>query len=104
MSAVKFFKLITQDKDLNSVQDNLVRSLNPVFNTPILFGNLLTEIPLLTGLNTINHKLGRTLTGWIIVRKRASADIYDNQDTNASPASTLLLTSSAPVLVDIYVF
>lgn len=100
----KFTKQSTQDPDLNKVQDNLTRTLNPVFNTPILEGNLLQKIPLLTGSNTINHKLGRTLIGWMITRQRGAASIYDAQDLNSMPASTLILISSAPAIVDIYVF
>lgn len=99
-----FTKLITHDPDLNKVQDTLVRTLNPVFNTPILGGNLIQGAILKTGFNAINHKLGRTLVGWIIVRQRAAASIYDDQDFNTVPAQTLILVTDAPVTVDIYCF
>lgn len=101
---IKLQKQPTQDPDLNKVQDNLIRTLNPVFNTPIMGGNLLQQIPLKIGSNSVNHKLGRTLVGWYLTRKRGSADIYDNQDNNIVPASTLLLISDTDIIVDIYVF
>ena len=102
MSLPKFFKLKGADSD--QVQDNLVRTLNPLFDTPILGGIVLTNISLASGANTINHKLGKKLSGWLIVRQRASASIYDTQDTNQTPELTLKLNSSAAVVVDIYCF
>lgn len=104
MSLEKFSKQITNDADLNKTQDNLVRTLNPVFNTPILAGNLLQLVPLVIGPNTIDHLLGRKLIGWMITRQRALANIYDIQDSNKMPTSTLILISDANVTVDLYVF
>lgn len=104
MSLEKFSKQITNSPDLNKTQDNLVRTLNPVFNTPILAGNLLQVVTLVIGPNNIDHLLGRKLTGWMITRQRALANIYDIQDSNKMPASTLILVSDANVTVDIYAF
>lgn len=103
-AAVKFYKITTDNTDLNKVQDNLIRTLNPVFNTPILNGSILQNVALVAGSNIVNHKLGRDLLGWKIVRQRAAANIYDNQDNNLTPSKNLLLISDAPVIVDIYVF
>lgn len=100
----KFQQTNTQDHDLTTVQINLVRTLNPIFNTPTLGGNLLTSQILKAGANSINHGLGRNLNGWQIVRQRSQANLWDNQDNNNSPQLTLALNSSASVVVDIYVF
>lgn len=100
----KYPVLNTSDSDLATVQRNLVRVLQPIFNTPILGGNLLTNQTLVTGLNSINHGLGRNLNGWIPVRIRSSATFFDSQDTNKTPQLTLALNSSADVIADIYVF
>jgi len=78
--------------------------LNPLLTNPALQGNILKSVVLASGDNTINHKLGRKLQGWIIVRQRASASMYDKQDSNARPELTLVLNASAAVTVDIYVF
>lgn len=104
MSLIKFPKLQSTDQTLNLVQDNLIRTLNPVFDTPTLGGQILTKVPLVIGSNSINHKLGRNLVGWQIVRQRALASIYDTQDTNTTPSITLNLVSDAIVVVDLYVF
>jgi hypothetical protein len=100
----KFNVINVKDPDLATVQRNLVRTLQPIFNTPILGGNLLTGQTLSVGANSINHGLGRNLNGWQIVRQRAQANIWDSQDTNKTPQLTLDLNSSAAVVVDIYCF
>lgn len=103
-SLTQFYITPTGDAALDNVQKNLVRILTPVTSMSLMGGNLLTNQGLGTGDNTINHGLGRTLVGWIIVRQRAAASIYDTQDTNPSPTKTLTLNSSAGVTVDIYCF
>lgn len=78
--------------------------LNPVIACPIINGLLLEDISLETGANVINHKLGRKLIGWIIVRQNADASIYDMQEFNQMPQLTLNLTSSADCNVSLWVF
>lgn len=87
------------------IQDNLVKVLQPVTSNELLNGNILTKIALVSGsVNNIPHGLGRPLIGWYLVRVRASATVYDTQDTNLNPSSTLALHTSAGVTVDIAVF
>ncbi len=94
----------TEDKDLMMLQTKWSSQINPVINSPTNNGSILQNVTLSTGANIINHLLGRKLQGWQIIRQRASASIYDTQDTNQMPTLTLLLTSSATVVVDLYVF
>lgn len=94
----------TDDKNMLLLQTNWATLLNPLLKSPMLLGQVLKSEQLATGVNIINHKLGRKLQGWSIVRQRGSASIYDQQDTNSSPQLTLALVSSAAVSVDIYVF
>lgn len=91
-------------RELSRVQDNVGKTVDQVVANPILNGQLLTGITLAVGSNIINHKLGRILLGWLPVRLRASATLYDTQDSNATPALTLLVTSSAVVVADFWVF
>lgn len=86
------------------MQNAWATQLNPLLANPLAQGQLLKSVSLVSGSNSINHKLGRKLQGWIIVRLRASATVYDTQDANQSPAVTLQLTASAPVTVDLWVF
>lgn len=94
----------TSDRTINQLQQNILASVNPIIANPLSSGILLQKIELKTGLNTVNHKLDRPLTGWMITRQRGPAAIYDKQDTNNTPAVTLLLVSDANVSVDLYVF
>jgi hypothetical protein len=94
----------TTDVSLTLLQSNWASLLDPLLDQLITKGQILENIQLANGANTINHKLGRKLLGWFIVRQRALASIYDTQDTNPTPAVTLRLTSDASVKVDIFVF
>lgn len=94
----------SEDKDLMLMQTAWASQLNPVVNQPQSSGVLLKQVSLVAGDNTIDHRLGRNLQGWQLVRVRAAATIYDKQDTNQLQSRTLILNSSAPVVVDIFVF
>lgn len=94
----------TNDVSLSLLQSNWASLLDPLLDNPITKGLILENVQLVSGTNTINHKLGRKLKGWWIVRQRAAAAIYDTQDTNPTPAVNLKLTSDANVSVDILVF
>lgn len=94
----------TTDVSLSLLQSNWATLLNPVLDNPIVNGQILENVSLVVGPNTINHKLGRKLRGWWIVRQRATGSVYDTQDTNPTPAVTLKLTSDAIVSVDLLVF
>lgn len=78
--------------------------LDPIVSNLITQGIVLKNVQLQIGSNAINHGLGRALQGWVIVRKRGAAAIYDTQDQNQSPQLTLLLTSDAVVNINIEVF
>jgi len=103
----RFQQVQTDDRNLNQVQQNLAKSINPLFVNPIINGNLLPDIILTTGDNYIEHKLGRALIGWIVVRRSdGTSQIFDKQSTLSETLQTtqLLLNSSGSVLVSLYVF
>ena len=100
--ALAIYKSADQNQML--MQNNWSRQLNPLLANPANQSLILKEVSLLSGSNVINHRLGQKLQGWKIVRQRAAASIYDNQDANQSPQLTLVLVSDNPVLVDIEVF
>lgn len=94
----------TDDRNVNQLQSNISVALFPILQNPQTQGSILENVALVNGSNTINHGLNRTLQGWSIVRQRASASIYDNQDNNTNPTKTLILISNAAVTVNLYVF
>ena len=100
----KYQKITTPDRITNQIQDNIGKVVNPLTTIPLNSGSLLPSVSLVSGANSVNHKLGRALVGWFIVRQRSAASVYDTQDTNTTPTLTLNLVSSANVVVDLFVF
>lgn len=97
------------DKDLNLLQNTWSSLINPIISRLQNRSIILQEVKLVSGNNIIEHKLNRKLVGWRIVRKRAAADIFDNQDTNQYQDISIILNSSAgttsvPVIIDLEVF
>lgn len=79
-------------------------TLNPVLSNPLVNGNLLQGVKVVTGLNVINHGLGANLQGYIVVLNTAAVTFYDQQSTNNFPDLTLRLIASGPAIISIYVF
>lgn len=98
----------TDDKDVNQLQRNIAKVVEPVISNPLVNGLILTNVALVTSdPNFIAHKLGRKLQGWFVVRMRdPGAAIYDVNDTFSSEdqARFLVLITGTNVTVDLYVF
>ena len=94
----------TNIKELSLMMTTWRATLNALLALPQNQSVILKKVPLNNGVTNVNHLLGRTLIGWKIVRQRASASIWDSQDSNQTPAATLVLNSNAAVTVDIEVF
>ena len=91
------------DQSLMLLETQWKSQLDPVLANPLISGQLLTNIALVSGSNTINHKLGRALQGYIITGMHGSfAQIYDT--TSPMPALTLVLHASAATNISLYVF
>lgn len=80
------------------------QQLNPLLGAPLAGASLLSDIILTSGSNVINHKLGAKLQGYIVVRSSASSTFFDNQSTNPSPQTTLILNASSATTVSLLVF
>lgn len=94
----------SDDRNFQLMQNSWGAIINPIVNNPANLSLLLKNVSLANGTTTINHLLGRKLQGWKVIRQRASASIYDSQDANQYPELTLVLVSSAVVVVDLEVF
>jgi len=91
----------TDDLVLSLMQNRWGSILNPVIACPMAKVQILADIPLITGANTINHKLGRKPQGWFLTDRDGSASVFRSA---AFTDLTLQLTASAPVTVSIGVF
>ena len=94
----------TDDRNFQMMQSQWSSQLNPVLAKPQIQSSILKNVALTTGTNTINHLLGRPLQGWKVIRLRGPATIYDLQDTNQMQNLTLVLSSSANVVIDLEIF
>lgn len=94
----------SNDQTFQLMQNSWVRVLNPIISNPSVNPTILKNITLKTGSNVINHLLGQKLVGWIVIRQRAEANVYDTQDTCQTPNLTLNLVSSADCVIDLMVF
>ena len=97
-------RIQNQNVETQRYFDQLSQAVSQLGSVSLLDGVLLEGIELSSGDNSVSHKLGRKLRGWIITRKRASATVYDKQDSNTNPNKTLTLNASAAVSVDLWVF
>ena len=105
MSVRNFKKIESDDPVLNRVQQKIQDFLTPFIRSPIIDGVLITNVNLQTGqANPVEHKLDRKIQGWIAVRQRGQAQIWDAQDTNDLPTRTLDLRTDANVSVDLWIF
>lgn len=101
----KFKKLDIPDQIMSRLQDNVDSAINQLPSIQPIQGLLLRNISLSSsGANSVSHKLGRRLVGWQVVRQRASAIIWDSQDSNTSDDLILVLNCSANVTIDLWVF
>lgn len=102
---MKKVKTLNTIGPLARIQDNIVSVLDNITDKEILDGIRVTNVPLISGItNEINHGLGRIPLGWVIIRKRAQADIWDLQDSNVNKSRTLSLACSSDVIIDLWIF
>lgn len=102
--ALSIAKVQTTDRLVNQLQNNIIDSLKPLTSNAQNQGSILTNVALVIGVNSISHGLGEPLTGWTIIRQRSAGSVYDMQDSNPTPQTTLVLVASVAVNVNIYVF
>lgn len=75
--------------------------LNPVIANQLVQGQFIQNYQIISGINTINHKLGRQQQGWFIVDQDASATFYRTQPFNDT---ALVLHSSNACNVSVWMF
>lgn len=101
----RFKKVITKNNEVNQVQKNIEHVINPVLNSEIVNGVLIKDVNLDPSTAIlVHHKLARKPQGWIVVRKGADSRIWDVQDSNQNPTTTLALACSHAVTVDLWIF
>jgi hypothetical protein len=95
---------LTKNLPLPLMSSQWSTQISDLLQNPLVQGSVLPNVALINGTTTVNHKLGKKLTGWILVGINGTAEIYDLQTTNPRPELTLILVSNAAVNVNLYVF
>lgn len=104
-SVKRFKKIKAKESEVNQIQQNIEEVVNPIINAQIVDGVLIRNLKLCAlEANLITHKLGRPALGWIVVRKRADSRIWDIQDANTLNTSSLAITCSHDVEIDLWIF
>lgn len=105
MAITPYRKVRVDDNVLRQMQDAIEMPIRDISKRAILDGQLLEGVALLSSAdNVVNHKLGKTLTGWLVVRQNASSIIWDDQAANGRPQDYLILKCSANVTISLWVF
>lgn len=91
----------SDDTEFQLMQNKWSAILNPLIAKPLSSANILKDIPITMGVNTINHLLGRKMQGWIICDIDANAILYRSQPLNDK---TLTITSNGNCTVNLVVY
>lgn len=91
---------LRQSKNISDLTKNLEVIMREI-QIPLLYGRLIENIALEVGKTTsVNPKLDKAVTGWIVVRRNADANIWDSGATT----NTLNLNTNQNVIISIWVF
>jgi hypothetical protein len=101
-------KIITPDRDLQLIQDNIDAALQPIQNASILNGILLEDVDLTTGVdNLVAHPLGRIpqliLIGVPDVNATIWSPVNSEIGNRSSSAQYINLQCSADCIVSMWV-
>lgn len=92
----------TSITELSQMQTKWASELNPIIGLPLNQGpSFLKNVPIISGSNVINHKLGKTPQGYILVDQTAPITLYRSAVFNNL---TLTLTSSGAGTISLIVF
>jgi hypothetical protein len=87
---------------LDMYQTRIKSILDPVLSKEIIQGQLLSGLTVVSGINVINHKLGRNPIGWFIVDATASVTAYRSGNINST--NITLTFSAGASSVSLWVF
>jgi hypothetical protein len=104
MSLPAFEKLRTGVDNLDRLQDRLLKVLSALLRLPLLDGQLVEDLALTSGLNNLNHGLGRSLRGYLVVRASADVRLWDDDAASSAPQLFHRIQASAPATVTLWVF
>lgn len=108
-----FRRISTDTPDLDRVQDSVSQTLDAVAAEPILNNTLVStmasgqrtvQLQIGTTFQNVAHGLGRAPLGWIVVRRDADTNIWEDPAGNTNAKLFLRLSASVAVNVTLLVF
>jgi hypothetical protein len=100
-----FRKIFTEDPLQQRLQDSIAQSFAQFEKLPQLDSVIVKNIALSAAVdNAVEHKLGREIIGWQIIRQNANAVVYESPTVNTTPSSFVILRASATCTVTILFF
>lgn len=87
--------------EMNLLQTKWASIINPVLSNVATNPTILQNISVVSGNNVINHKLGATPIGWVVIDSNAGVTLYRNAPFNNL---TLTLHSSGSAVISLMVF
>jgi hypothetical protein len=103
---LRYTNTIAKDAETREIDSNVSKVFqslysNPLLNNPVLVRGLLFS----NGIDlSINHKLNRPVTGFIVTNSDGPVNIYQSSTLNLAPNALILLKSNADATVDILFF
>jgi hypothetical protein len=89
-----------ESADIQRLQKNLETAVAQAIKSPLLDGRIIPNVTLASGDNKIEHKLARTLRGYLVIDRTNGATIYRTSIDD----KYLTLNSSAQITVSLWVF
>ncbi len=96
----------SKERDVQEVENSLIRVFNSLYNNPLLNGPTIIKAQVFTSGTdlVVFHKLGRAVTGFIVINSNAPAIVYQSSTINIAPTAQIILKSNTNVTVDIFFF
>ena len=95
------FKKMNIETKINKLQENISLKFDQFDAMPFAKGNYLESVAISTSDTSVNHGLGVTPIGFIILDKNANATVWRS---GTSTDKVLTLRASASVTINLWVF
>lgn len=102
----QYTQVIASDRQVQELNTNVARVFNSLYSNPLLNNPVIVK-GLLFSSGTdllVSHKLGRAVTGYIVINSNAAVNIFQSSSVNSQPTAQIILKSNANATVDLLFF
>jgi len=93
------------NQELSQMQSKVKAAFDNINANLFLSGSILAGVSLTSGSNVVNHKLGRRISGYIVVSSSVASTFNDNISLGSDALqSSVTITASASTTVSLWVF